>query len=266
MSVSKPGGFNAILRLPAFQMLWLGQLLALTAQNGIHFIQLVLIERLTGRSVHTGVMVAVFTLPSVLLSPFAGVVIDRVPKKWIIVLSNFLRGLLALSYIFLLRWADVQAGNYTLILLLIVYAVTFAGASVGVFFNPAVLAKLPLLVGEERLMMANSLFNITIAGSQIVGLVVLAPAAVKILGLSSSFGLMGAFYLIAFLLVLRLPRDPGRRVQGFSAASGRERLLREFREGWAFVIRNRTIYMGILHITLVVTLIMILARSVAGAL
>lgn len=251
-------GFGPVLRIPSFQRLWLAQLLAQTAQNGIHLVQIVLIERLTGRSMHMGLMIAAFTLPPVIFSPLAGVVIDRVPKRWIIVISNLLRGGLAISYIFLLRWLDGNAVIWA------VYVVTFLGAIVGTFFNPAVLAKIPMLVGEERLLTANSLFNVTIAGAQLIGLLALAPAAIKLFGLSATFGMMGGFYLIAFLLVLRLPRDPARRVRGLTASGGWDRVLRDFREGWAFVAHNSGVYMAILHLTMVTTLIMILAMLAPG--
>ncbi|HHB89953.1 MAG TPA: hypothetical protein ENK60_01440, partial [Anaerolineae bacterium] len=98
--------YKPVLQIPAFRRLWLAQLLSLTAQNGIHFVQLVLIERLTGQSLQIGLMIVAFSLPPVLFSFVAGTVIDRVPKKYIIIFSNLVRALLAFSYIFTLRWLD----------------------------------------------------------------------------------------------------------------------------------------------------------------
>ena len=250
--------FKPVLKIPAFRRLWLAQLLSLTAQNGIHFVQLVLIERLTGQSLQIGLMIAAFSLPPVLFSFVAGTVVDRVPKKWIIIFANLLRAMLAFSYIFTLKWL----ANYPTTLLLVVYLITFLGSSVGSFFNPAVLAKLPLLVDDEHLITANSLFNFTTAMAQLVGLLIVAPAAVKLLGLTGAFVLMGTFYLLAFVLVLKLPRDKGRRIDR-SMASARK-MWREVREGWVFVARNRPIYTSIIQLTLVASLIMILAMLAPG--
>ncbi len=250
--------FKPVLKIPAFRRIWVAQLLSLTAQNGIHFVQLVLIERLTGHSLQIGLMIAAFSLPPVIFSFVAGTVVDRIPKKWIIVFSNFFRALLAFSYIFTLRWfADIPTA-----LLLIVYTITFLGSSMGSFFNPAVLAKLPLLVDEEQLIIANSLFNFTIALSQLAGLLIIAPAAVKLLGIPGAFGLMGVFYMVAFLLVMKLPRDQGRRVDR-SMASARK-IWGEVREGWVFVVRNRPIYLAVIQLTLVASLMMILAMIAPG--
>ncbi|NOX62714.1 MAG: MFS transporter [Chloroflexi bacterium] len=258
MATADSGGFRSVLRLPAFRQLWLSELFALSAQNGIHFVQLVLIERLTGRSVHIGLMIMAFSLPPVLFSPLAGMVVDRVPKKWIILIANVLRGGLALSYVFFLRALSGDA------LLIMVFLITFLGSSLGAFFNPAVLAKIPLVVGDQRLMVANSLFNVTIAGAQFLGLILLAPAAVKLVGLSGAFSLMSALYLGAFVVALRLPRDAGRRVKGVTAASGFEQMRQEFREGWHYVATHRLVRLAILQLTLVATLIMILAMIAPG--
>ncbi len=250
--------FKPVLKIPAFRRIWVAQLLSLTAQNGIHFVQLVLIERLTGHSLQIGLMIAAFSLPPVIFSFVAGTVVDRIPKKWIIVFSNLFRALLAFSYVFTLRWF----ADFPTVLLLIVYTITFLGSSIGSFFNPAVLAKLPLLVEEDQLIIANSLFNFTVALAQLAGLLIIAPAAVKLLGIPGAFGLMGVFYMIAFLLVLKLPRDRGRRVDR-SMASARK-IWGEVREGWVFVVRNRPIYLAVIQLTLVASLMMILAMIAPG--
>lgn len=257
-SPARVDSFRPILQNRAFRLIWLSQLLALTAQNGIHFVQLVLIERLTGRSTHIGLMIAAFSLPPVLLSFFSSAVIDRVPKKWIIAFSNITRALLAFGYLLVLHWLHGDA------LLWAVYLITFVASAIGVFNNPAVMAKIPIVVGEERLMTANSLFNITMAASQIVGLIFLAPLAVKATGVGGAFVVMGLCYLCAFLLDLLLPRDPTRRVRGVSLASARHEVARELREGWVFVIKDRFVSIGMLQLTLVATLVMILAMIAPG--
>lgn len=250
--------YKPVLQIPAFRRLWLAQLLALTAQNGIHFVQLVLIERLTGQSLQIGLMIAAFSLPPVLFSFVAGSVIDRVPKKYIIISSNLFRSLLAISYIFTLRWFD----TYPSLLLLTVYVITFLGSSMGSFYNPSVLAKLPLLVGEDKLVVSNSLFNMTAALAQLVGLILIAPAAVKLLGLTGAFALMSAFYFIAFLLVLKLPRDRAHKPAG--RMTSMSKMWKEVREGWVFVVTHRPIYLAVIQLTLVASLLMILAMIAPG--
>ena len=250
--------YKPVLGRPAFRRMWLAQSLALIAQNGIHFVQLVLIERLTGQSFQIGLMIASFSLPPVLLSFFSGAVVDRFPKKWIIVLANLLRALLAIGYILILKHLAQQPTT----LLLSAYGITFLGAAVGSFYNPAVLAKLPLLVDEEELINANSLFNFSPALAQLIGLLILAPAAVKLFGLSGAFGLMAGLYILAFLLVLKLPRDRSAGLRG--APRSIRQIGRELRAGWGFVVSQRPIALSIIQLTLVSALMLILAMIAPG--
>src|SRR5512134_1822632 len=99
MSQSANEGFRAVLTNRHFRALWFAQLLAQISQNAISFIQLVLVEQLTGSAMQLGITILAFTIPAVIFSPVAGVVVDRRSKKMILVGSNAIRVFLALSYI-----------------------------------------------------------------------------------------------------------------------------------------------------------------------
>ena len=98
MTSTTKSGFGAVLSNRNFRALWLAQLLAQTAQHAIHFIQMVLVEQLTGSAMHIGFTILAFSLPGVLFSPIAGITVDRFSKKWILVGSNVIRVLFAASY------------------------------------------------------------------------------------------------------------------------------------------------------------------------
>ena len=89
--VSTQQGFSPVLYNKNFRKLWAAQWLAQTAQNTTNFILIVLIERLTGATVHQGLMIIALTLPGVIFAPISGVIIDRWPKKTVLVYSNALR-------------------------------------------------------------------------------------------------------------------------------------------------------------------------------
>src|SRR5512135_3172824 len=99
MSSDSDRGFGPVLANRNFRALWMAQLLTQIAQNAVNFIQIVLIEQLTGSAVLLGVMIIAFTLPGVIFSPIAGVVVDRFPKKWVLVGSNAIRVGLSLAYL-----------------------------------------------------------------------------------------------------------------------------------------------------------------------
>ncbi|HJX37637.1 MAG TPA: MFS transporter, partial [Anaerolineae bacterium] len=198
--------FGAVIKNRNFFVLWMAQIFSQTAQNGIHFVQIVLIETLTRSTAHMAVMILSFSLPAVILSSVAGIVVDRLSNKLVMLASNGIRVLTVATYIVVLD----RLGGWSL--LLVIYAVTFISSAIGQFFAPAEATTIPMLVGEERLLTANALFNLTLIGTQVVGLVILAPLTVKVLGIKGSFAIVAFMYLVASLLVSRIPRDKPRLV------------------------------------------------------
>jgi len=264
-SPEKKSSFSEVLKNWDFVYLWLAQALAQTAQNGIHFVQIVLIEELTGSSQHIGIMILAFSLPAVAFSSVAGVVVDRVSKKQLLVFINILRVVTALSYLLALHSLD------GLTLLLFIYLITFFASALGQFFSPAEVAMIPTIVKGDSLLPANSLFNLTLSASQIAGLIIVFPMTVKLgelfvgpgMGIRLSFVLVAVLYAAATLLVSRLPHDEpnGRTANGKRTIAA---AWEDVREGWQFVRTRATIYVPIIHLTLLATLVMVVAMLAPG--
>jgi MFS family permease len=254
-------GFRPVLENGPFRALWLAQLLAQISQNAINFIQMVLVEKITGSAVQLGITILMFTLPGVIFSPIAGVIVDRFPRKWILVGSNLSRVFLALSYLVIV---ERLTGTWEL---LAIYAVTFVSSTVAQFFAPAEAATIPSLVGEEHLMTANSLFTLTMAMSQVVGLVILGPLAVSLLTLEGGFILIALLYLGATISVSLIPSDQATAIHDrdhAAALSGWQQLWSDMREGLHFVSGRRRIQSAMTQLTTVATVVMILAMLVPG--
>lgn len=258
MTQANQRGFGPVLANRHFRALWLAQLLAQTSQHAIHFIQMVVIEKLTGSAVHLGLTILAFTLPGVIFSPVAGVVVDRWPKKWILVGSNLIRVLFALSYLLILTTLH---GAWELIA---IYVLTFLTATLAQFFSPTEASTIPLLVGEHLLIPANSLFTVTMALSQVMGLIILGPLAVSLLRIEGGFLLIGLMYLGAALAVSTLPRDARPEPRAQAALSGWQRLWNDIREGWRFVSGQRKIQASMVQLGTVATLVMVMAMLAPG--
>ncbi|MDH4135290.1 MAG: MFS transporter, partial [Anaerolineae bacterium] len=226
--------------------------------NGIHFTQMVLIEELTRSSAQLGIVILAWSLPAVLFSAVAGVVVDRLPNKWILVTSNVLRILTASSYILVLR----TVGGYSL--LLAIYTITFIASAIGQFFSPAEAATIPLLVNPQHLLAANSLFSLTLTASAVVGLIFLAPLGIKLLGVEGSFVAIAIIYTGAATLVALLPKDNPRPARNSYARSAIRRALAEVQEGWQFVGSHPYVMAALLRVTLVATLALIMAMLAPG--
>lgn len=256
--VESKRGFLPLFRNRHFMLLWAAQAVALTAQNGIQFVQIVLIEKLTRSSIQIALIILAFSLPSVLLSPVAGVIVDRLPKNWVMVVSNALRTITVLGYLFVL--GVFPGGAY---LLAAIYVLTFLSSAIGQFFVPAEAAAIPLLVGGERLLTANALFNLTLIATQVAGLVIVAPLLVKIFGITNSFVLIALMYLLSTLMLAFIPRDvpqPGNS----SDATALRRAWEEIKESWHFVTSHQPVYWAMIQSSLVMSLVMIMALLAPG--
>lgn len=264
MTYKGESGFRSVLSNSHFRNLWASQAINQTAQHSINFVQMVMVERLTGSSTQLGVVILAFTLPGVLFSPLAGVVVDRWPKKWILVGSNLLRAILVGGYLLAL------ATLHGVPLLLAIYTLTFVTSAIAQFFGPAEGATIPMLVGEERLLAANSIFSLTLASSQVAGLIVLGPLIVKLVGFDVAFITLMIAYAIAAAFVSRLPRDHRGSLEldtaevREEAASQWQRIGADLREGWRFVVTNRVVLIPVMQLALTSALVMILATLTPG--
>ncbi|HNS02001.1 MAG TPA: MFS transporter [Anaerolineae bacterium] len=258
--VNTSQGFWPVLLNRPFRRLWAAQWLAQTSQNTINFVLIVLIERITGSSMHLGLTILAFTLPGVIFAPVSGVVIDRWPKKTVLVASNLLRGVIVLSYLLVLGLAPDHSNGWVLLTL---YTLTFLMSTVGQFFNPAEAAAIPLLVGRTHLMTANSLFSLTLALSQVIGLIIVGPLVVKLIGVEAAFVVIACLYGVAALLVGRLPRDEPQRNHAHPQG-GWQQAKSDLREGASFVISERPVLVSMTHLTLIASLVMTLAMLAPG--
>lgn len=265
MESLSPRGYTAVLRNRNFLALWMAQVFSNTALNGSFFLQLILIEEITKSSAQLAAVILAFSLPAVLLSAMAGLVVDRVSKKYILVVSNALRiitgAVLAILAGFLLtnRVSDTS-------FLVLVYVLVFLTSAIGQFFGPAEGSTIPLLVRKNNLLPANSLFTLTFTASQILGLVILAPLGVKTIGIVGSLWVAAAMYAAATLLVALLPTDlPARSTDVVAeSVSAMHAAWQEIREGWHYAMSRRLLRVALFQLALVSALTMMMAMLAPG--
>ena len=121
-----------------------------------------------------------------------------------------------------------------------IYVVTFLMSTLAQFFAPAEAATIPLLVGEDLLLPANSLFTLTMAISQVIGLLILGPLATSLLQVQGGFTLSRSSTWARRLPSPRCPWTSAPRaapIRGLRLAQ----VWTDFREGWHFVTARRKI-------------------------
>jgi MFS family permease len=132
-----------------FRLLWFVHLAATLAQELCSISVVVLVFSATGSTLQaTGVLVA-RSLPPLLLGPIAGSIVDRLPRRTVLVAANLLRAALVVAMLF---GDTVAPGRIWL-----GYALVFCLTLVDIVHKPALQASLPAIVPKAQLVRANSL-------------------------------------------------------------------------------------------------------------
>ncbi len=250
----------AVLKNRNFLYLWLAQLLSQTAQQMINYVLVVQVDALSKSSTAVSGIIIAFTLPAILFSAVAGVFVDRQPKRRVLIITNLGRAATMLVYIFL---TDPHFG---LGALTVIYLATLIFASVSQFFVPAEGAAIPLLVKRSELISANSLFNLTFTGSQLIGFLLLGPLFLKLLVHDDNFGpfyiVLGVLYVGCTLLTWFLPNTE--RVEAANDGDGSIRArvgaaVDELKEGWSYIRTDPAIFGAIIQWSVAIAVLMMLA-------
>jgi MFS family permease len=243
-------GFGAVLRNRYFLAIWSAQVTSQTAQNAVWYVLIILIAKLTGaNALSVGGIIIMVQLPTVLFSGLSGVLVDRFPKKTILIATNFIRAVAVVGYLFLSGYGEA------------LYLITFVVAVVSQPFQPAEGATIPLLVSEEQLITANSLFQATFMASQIVGF---GLAAVLILAAGQTvtfFVLIGLFaYAGAILFVLPPSTTRKAVVVSDGIVDAAQKIWHELLEGTRSILADRKLLIALVQITFAPTFLLLLAQ------
>ena len=158
----------------------------------------VLVYRLTGSGLKVGAAVAFEIAPVLLLGFVAGSVVDRVPRRRVMVAADLGRASIAVA-LALFATSSLPA----------IYAAAFGLSALTVFFNPAASSVVPALVDDDELAGANAALWSGAVVSQIA-LAPLAGALVGWAGAGPAFAVNGVSFLVSAALLWGLALPPPR--------------------------------------------------------
>lgn len=138
---------------PDFARLWLSQVVSLLGDwfNTIVLSALVVRANPGGEGIAVSLLLLARFVPPLLLSPAAGVLIDRMNRKTLLIWSNLLRAVIVCSYIPLLNQPELINWVYVLVIL---------QAAMATVFEPGLVSLMNNIVPREQLIEANTLFNV----------------------------------------------------------------------------------------------------------
>lgn len=218
-------GRETLWRHREFLKLWTAQTISVLGDNftrlALPIIAAITLQATPGQM---GLLTAIETAPFLLLGLFAGVWVDRMRRRPILIAGDVARGIVLLSIP-----AAAAAGSLGMRHIYIV------GALVGVFtvfFDISYQSYLPALVGRSRLVEGNSKLEATRSIAQLAGPGI-AGAVIQVLTAPIAIILDAVSFFVSalFLGTIRLPEHP-------PDPSERRPMLHEVREGLGMVFGN----------------------------
>ncbi len=209
-----------------YRLYWFGQLVSLTGTWMQSTAQQWLVYRLTGSPLKLGTVTFLGSLPTMLLAPFAGVIVDRVDKRQFLVFTQTAMMLLAFVLAALTFTGLVE---YWHILVL----ATLLGV-VNTLDMPTRQAFTVEMVGKEDLMNAialnSSIFNTArLFGPAVAGLVVAA------LGEAPAFTLNGLSFAAVIVGLLLMRFAP------FTPRAGKLTPIADLKESFSYIAGSGTV-------------------------
>jgi MFS family permease len=210
----------ASLANPNYRLYFFGQSISLVGTWMQTIAQSFLVLHLTGSGVDVGFVVALQTLPVLLLGPYAGVVADRVDKRRLMIVLQSLMGVQAAVF-----------GVLTITHVISLWQICLLAVALGLnntFENPARQSFVLEMVGPKDLRNAVTLNSVLVNVARAVG-----PAAAGIIIAAGGYGVCFVINALSFVAVVAslLRMDTG----ALSPSPPTERARGQLREGLRYV-------------------------------
>jgi MFS family permease len=243
-AASRPAGgflrYREVLKHRNFALLWAGQTVSWFGDS-LYFVSLLwLVQEITGSRAIMGLVAACRTVP-LLFGVFAGVAVDRVDRRKMMIATDLLRA--AFVFAVPLLVAGEQPAWWP------IPVVAFLLSSAGVFFQPSQQSLLPAIVKREQLAQANSLLTVSQQFANVVGYTT-AGVMIAAIGVRPMFVIDGVTFLVSVAAVYAmrlaaheanpsLARAQQQAAQPSASTAAWQRWRGDLGEGLRFIRGNR---------------------------
>ena len=233
----RPGG------MAGFTIVWAGQIVSVLASNMTHFALTIWAFEKTGSATALGLMNTSFVLPLLLISPIAGVMVDRYNRKLMMMLSDLGAVTATVGILILHATGHLQIWH--------LYVAAVINSLGGTFQWPAYSAAISTMVPKEKYSRANGLMSLIDSGPSVFS-PMLAGALLPVMGLMGILILdVATFFLaIAALLIVHVPQ-PVNTVEG---QAGKGNFMNEALYGFRYIFARRGL-LGLLAFFLVMNFV-----------
>lgn len=217
-------GFGPLIENRSYLVMWIGQCFSQVADKLVFILLVEIVGELSTSPRVMSLALALHTAPNVLLGAAAGVMVDRLDKRTVMIATNVLRA----GFVVLL-------GLFGHVHVAVAIALAFLVSCCSQPFIPAEAAAMPLVVKKEHLLAANSVFATTMIGSIIVAFSFGEPLT-QALGTRLAALVVGAGFLtsVGFLWFVRYTQPDVRE-------AGPEPFLVQLKDGLSYIKASRAI-------------------------
>jgi len=232
-----------------FTFVWLGQIVSVLATNMSGFALTIWAFEKTSSATVLGLVALSFSLPFLLISPFAGAMVDRYDRKLMMMVSD-LGAVLATSGILILN-ACGQLEIWHMCAASAIFGLS------GTFQWPAYMAAISTMVPKEQYGRANGMLSLIDSGPAIFS-PMLAGALLPVIGLTGILviDVVTFFLAIGALLVVQVPH-PELTEEG---QAGKGSLMKEAAYGFKYIFARRSL-LSLLLVILCLNLVGGLSQS-----
>ena len=208
-----------------FTLVWWGQMVSQVGDGVSKLALLWFVYAITGSPLKTTIIGLLQTLPPILFGPFIGVIVDRLPKKLLLIGSDLIRAVV-LGVIPCL----ISVESFSIERL---YVLVFLHAVASAVFGPALTASIPFLVARHEFTAANALLQTTtsigiIIGPALSGVGIATMSSQEVLCINAVSYVVSA----ACFLIIRFPAAESAPTGGTSLTN----TLQDVRDGFRYVL------------------------------
>ena len=229
--------------MTGFTLVWAGQLISVLASSMTQFALTIWAYERTGSATSLGIINTAFIVPLFLLSPVAGVMVDRHNRKMMMMVSD-LAAILATAGVLILT----LLGSLEIWHLYIASGINGLGAS---FQWPAYSAAISTMVPKENYSRANGMMSLVESGPAVLA-PILAGLLLPVIALTGILSIDVITFVIAILvlIVVHIPQ-PTRTEEGQKVQGG---ILKEAAYGFQYIFARRGL-LGLLTFFIVLNFI-----------
>jgi MFS family permease len=229
-SISNLKTFDSF-KTPAYRMFFFGMVGQWSSFSMEMVARTYLLYEITNSAAMLGIISLANAVPMLALALFGGAIADRVPKKYLIQISQ-----VAMTIIFLSNGIAIHIGYLTQDHPESWWVLMVSGTIMGIIMAlamPSRQAIIPELIDRERLMNAISLNTMGMGFFQLVG-PALAGYIIAGLGYAAIYYIMAALNAAAIVFTSFLPKTS-------SLKSSQKSVLIDIKEGFNYIISHKTI-------------------------